>query len=156
MINNQKLFSLINVANVETGLLARSLVRTPEQISEFRCISRGIPILIPADPELFIFKKSDVFSIDSKQILETIYGLSDDSYVGFLHAFKFLNFLSNYEVRDEYMPALNAIIRQNETVANHVSAMRCQGETIGAFQTRNVPHFGHEEIMRRMLDHCDH
>ena len=156
MVNNQKLFSLINVANVESGLLTSNLVLTPDQISEFRCMSRGIPILIPADPDVFIFKKSDVFSIDSEHILKTIYGHGDSSYIGFLHAFKSLNFLSEYEVRDEYLADLNAIILQNESVADHVSALRHQSENIGAFQTRNVPHFGHEQIMRRMLDHCDH
>ena len=105
---------------------------------------------------MYLFSKFRCFSIDSEHILKTIYGHGDSSYIGFLHAFKSLNFLSEYEVLDEYLADLNAIILQNESVADHVSALRHQSENIGAFQTRNVPHFGHEQIMRRMLDHCDH
>ena len=59
-------------------------------------------------------------------------------------------------MRDEYIPDLNTIICQTDSVVDHVSHLRRRNKNIGAFQTRNVPHFGHEEIMRRMLDHCDH
>ncbi len=156
MLNNQKLFSLINVANVESGLLANNLVRGHEEFTNFQCMSRGVPILIPADPSVFIFKKSDVFCIEPDHILEIIYGHNNSSYVGFAHAFTSLTFLSNFEVRDEYRPTVNSIINQNNSVLDNVSTLRSQSKTIGAFQTRNIPHFGHEEIMRRMLDHCDH
>ena len=156
MLNNKKLFSLINFANVESGLLANNLVRGPEELMNFQPMLRGVPILIPADPSIFIFKKSDVFSIEPRQILEIIYGHNDSSYIGFAHAFKSLTFLSHFEVRDEYRSAVDSITHQNNSVIDHVSSLRLQSNTIGAFQTRNIPHFGHEEIMHRMLDYCDH
>jgi ATP sulfurylase len=156
MLNNQKLFSLINVANVESGLLAKNLVRGHEELMNFRCMSSGVPILIPADPSLFIYKKSDVFAIEPEEILEIIYGHNDSLYVGFAHSFRDLTFLSNFEVKDEYRSTVSAMINQNDSVVDHVSRLRLQGKTIGAFQTRNIPHFGHEKIIHRMLDHCDH
>ena len=79
MLNSQKLFSLINVANVESGLLANNLVRGQEELKNFQCMSRGVPILIAADPSVFIFKKSDVFCIEPDQILEIVYGHNNSS-----------------------------------------------------------------------------
>ena len=29
-------------------------------------------------------------------------------------------------------------------------------EKIGSFQTRNIPHFGHEKIIERILSNCNH
>ena len=97
MLNNQKLFSLINVANVESGLLANNFVRGPEELMSFQCMSRGVPILIPADSSVFVFKKSDVFSIEPRQILKVIYGHNNSSYIDYAHAFRNLTFLSNFD-----------------------------------------------------------
>ena len=73
----------------------------------FQCMSRGVPILIPADLSVFVFKKSDVFSLEPRQILKIIYGHNNSSYIGFVHAFKSLTFLSNFEVRNEYRPTVD-------------------------------------------------
>ena len=45
--------------------------------------TKGIPILIPADQELFYFKKKDVFKIGETKLLKLIYGISDLNYIGF-------------------------------------------------------------------------
>ena len=156
MFTNKNFFALINLANYESGLLKNNLVRAPEELEKFQCLSSGVPIFVPADPDVFIFKKTDIFSVKPNQILDTIYGHRDASYVGFAHAFSNLKFLSKFEVRDKYRTTLESIIRQNTSVKNYVSSLRRNYSKIGAFQTRNIPHFGHEEIMRRMLDFCDH
>lgn len=156
MLNNQKLFSLINVANVQSGLLKENFVEQPGKLVDFDDISRGIPILVPADPDLFIFENSDVFTISPEQILQTIYGHQDKTYSGFKHAFRGFNFLSKIKVKDQYKSVLASIIRQNELTIEYVSELKRHNKLVGAFQTRNIPHYGHEAIMRRMLDHCNH
>ena len=65
MLSSQN-FSLINVANVESGLLRDNLVRNPHCLDRFRDLSNGIPILIPADPEVFLFRKADVFTLETR------------------------------------------------------------------------------------------
>ena len=155
MLSSQN-FSLINVANVESGLLRDNLVRDPHCLDRFRDLSNGIPILIPADPEVFLFRKADVFTLKQETILETVYGHQDRDYVGFCHAFKSFDFLSEFKVRDEWKSVIENVTMQNEETLAHVFALRADGLTIGAFQTRNIPHFGHEKIISRMLDHCDH
>ena len=45
---------------------------------------------------------------------------------------------------------------QNQKAIAHVKGLREKFNHVGAFQTRNIPHFGHQKIMERMLDFCDH
>jgi sulfate adenylyltransferase len=37
-----------------------------------------------------------------------------------------------------------------------VALLKEKFSNIGAFQTRNIPHFGHELILQRLLEICDH
>ena len=55
--------------------------------------------MIPADEKLFHFRPEDVFTINKNQILEVVYGIANDSYVGFKHAFHSFKFLRKFEVR---------------------------------------------------------
>ena len=96
MLSSKKLFPLINAANVESGLLNKNLVREPNDLNKFTDFSNGIPILIPADSEVFLYRKSDVFTLKQEAILETVYGHQEKDYVGFRHAFKSSEFLSEY------------------------------------------------------------
>ena len=66
-LNNHQLFSLINVANIRSGLLTDHFVKSTEELSKFEDVLKGIPILIPADEKLFYFGKKDVFEIDQKK-----------------------------------------------------------------------------------------
>ena len=45
---------------------------------------------------------------------------------------------------------------QNQKAIAHVKGLREKFNHVGAFQTRNIPHFGHQKIMERMFDFCDH
>ena len=99
MLSNEERFSLINVANIRSGLLKDNFVTSPKVFAEYADQSRGVPILIQANKNLFHFEKKDVFELSSKQILKTIYLLSDDAYVGFKHAFSHFKFLTNFEFK---------------------------------------------------------
>ena len=55
-IDKHQLFSLINVANIRTDLLSNNFVNSKEKLLDFEDKTKGIPILIPADQELFYFK----------------------------------------------------------------------------------------------------
>ncbi len=156
MLDSEKLFALINVANVESGLLTENFVRGPDDIDKYREISLGIPVLIPAYDDLFIFKEVDVFSLEPSKLLEIIYGHADHSYVGFTHSFRKFSFLSNYKVRDNYAQLLGSLVKQNKSAMIYAAQLKKEHSTVGAFQTRNIPHFGHEEIMKQMLNRCDH
>ena len=43
-----------------------------------------------------------------------------------------------------------------EEVQSRIDRIKEKYKIVGAFQTRNIPHFGHEKIIERMLELCDH
>ena len=156
MLNPSQLRSLITAENCNSGLLAENVVRSTADFHAFADISRGIPILIPADETVFRFNSADVFSLELREIHETVYGAGAANYIGFKTSFCTSRFLSQFEIREEFVADYQQISVQNQKAIAHVEGLREKFDNVGAFQTRNIPHFGHQRIMERMLDICDH
>ncbi len=156
MLSNEFSFSLINAANVLSGLLSKNFVGSVADFERFDSCLHGIPILIPADPELFKFENEDVFSIAPDRILKTVFGLNDPFYIGMRHAFSRFDFLAKFSVRPKYASFVDEVVQQNCNATNFIKSLHKKYDNIGAFQTRNIPHLGHEAIIQRMLDFCDH
>jgi sulfate adenylyltransferase len=156
MLTSFQLRSLISASNIASGLLAEHLVRSFQEFESFEDISKGIPILVPADDTVFHFTKEDVFEIPSARLCKVIYGDSSKHYIGFRTTFNGNYFLSSFTVREKFMSDMHFINLENKRVVNHVSELRKKYKKVGAFQTRNIPHFGHQKIIERMLAHCDH
>ena len=156
MLNPSQFRSLITAENCNSGLLAENVVRSAEDFYAFSDVSRGIPILIPADETVFRFQSEDVFSLELAEISKIIFGVGAANYIGFKTSFCASRFLSRFEIREEFTPDYQQITMQNQNAIAHVRALREKFNRVGAFQTRNIPHFGHQRIMERMLDICDH
>ena len=156
MLDNRSIHSLINLANVNSGLLNDNFVDNPDSLNKFKDIKLGIPILIPADKNLFDFEEKDVFEIDKNKLLSIIYNHKNADYIGFKHAFKHFNFISRIKIKKKYEPLLKNFIDQNINTLRNVTNFKKKYKVIGAFQTRNIPHFGHEIIIKRMLKICNH
>lgn len=156
MLQNNQIFSLINVGNVRSGLLASHLVRSALDFEKFSARSLGVPILVPADNTLFNFEQSDIFSLSPDDIARLVYNHEDTSYIGLLHAFSNFQFLANFEVKPNYRNFVDEIVENNKSVREYIASLHQSYNCVGAFQTRNIPHYGHEQIMRKMLEHCDH
>ena len=56
MLNPSQLRSLITAENCLSGLLAENVVRSAADFHAFSDVSRGIPILTPADETVFRFQ----------------------------------------------------------------------------------------------------
>lgn len=156
MLNKSSYFSLINAANVSSGLMKQNHVKSQDDLTRFETGLEGLPILIAADPTVFDFDTKNVFKIDNLTVCKSIYRHSDTTYVGFKHAITNNKFLSNFDVKSEYLQLFQNLIDQNKNCLRVVAKLKQGGKRIGAFQTRNIPHFGHEAILSRMLDQCDH
>ena len=146
MLNPSQLRSLITAENCNCGLLAENVVRSVADFHAFSDISRGIPILIPADETVFRFQSKDVFSLDLVEICEAVYGVDAGNYIGFKTSFFASQFLSQFEIRDEFSGEYQHILMQNQNAIAHVTGLREKFNHVGAFQTRNIPHFGHQGL----------
>ena len=156
MLNPSQLRSLITAENCNSGLLAENVVKSATDFRAFSDVSRGVPILIPADETVFRFHSKDVFSLDLTEIYETIYGRGAANYIGFKTSFCTSRFLSRFEIHEVFSADYRQISMHNQKAIAHVKGLREKFNYVGAFQTRNIPHFGHQRIMERMLDVCDH
>ena len=149
-------FNLINAGNINSGLLSENFVRSREDFANFPINLKGLPILIAADPAVFEFSSDDVFGLSEKEILKKVYSLVNRDYVGYQHAFNSNKFLGRFTVKKSFKQIVEKIISQNRSVFAEVAKIREKYKTVGAFQTRNIPHFGHEKIIEHMLEVCDH
>ena len=156
LLSKHEVFALINAANVRSNSLRDNFVGSPKDFLAFADKTKGIPLMVPANKKLFEFDSKDVFSVSKEAILKLVYNISDESYVGYRHAFTELNFLSKFEFKKDYQPLINTVIKQNLEIEAYVATLKEKFSEVGAFQTRNIPHFGHELIIQRLLDVCDH
>ncbi len=155
-MSKNEIFSLINAANTYSPFLRQNYVTSKEGFLKFCDKSKGIPILVPADRKLFNFTAKDVFTLRKTDILELVYDILDEFYTGFKHAFYGLEFLSDFQVKANYQPFVQKILDQNQEMIISVQKLKKEFKNVGAFQTRNIPHFGHEKILKCLLESCDH
>ncbi len=156
MLNQSSLRSLISAHNVISGILKDNFVSAEIQIEAFENISKGIPILIPADHQLFEFSNRDVFEVDPLRLSKIIYGGGAEGYVGFKSSNQGVRYLSSFAVKRNFAHEFQKIDRINVNAVESIKILRQRFQKVGAFQTRNIPHFGHQKIMERLLDSCDH
>ena len=149
-------FNLINAGNINSGLLNENFVQSYEDFCNFPINLIGLPILIPADPAVFEFSSEDVFEIPEDELVAKVYNLLNKDYVGYHHAFHSNNFVSRFKVKKSFKKIVEKVILQNQSVFDKVAIIKKKYKIVGAFQTRNIPHFGHEKIIERMLEVCDH
>ena len=156
MLTRQEIFSLVNVANIKSSFLNDNFVNSVESFHKFFDESKGIPLLVPANEKLFEFSAKNVFSLSKEGLVKTIYGISDESYIGFKHAFNQFTFLDNFIVKKDYQAYVERMVQHNKNIMAELNLLKENSGHIGAFQTRNVPHYGHEKIIQRLLEFCDH
>ncbi|MDB2605276.1 hypothetical protein N9Y41_00990 [Planktomarina temperata] len=149
--------NLINASNASDDFLNKNFVRSELEFDNFDINSHGLPLLVAADPKVFKFRPKDTFRISKEKLLKKIYQLQDSEYSGFNHAF-YNNelFLSNFDVRSSYKKFVEIIRINNARSKKYIEQLLSRHSSVGAFQTRNIPHAGHEKIMERMLENCEH
>ena len=156
LLSKNEIFSLINAASAHSPTLYENYVTSKEGFFKFSDKSKGIPILVPADRKLFDFSAEDIFTLKKSDILDLVYGTVNEFYTGFKHAFYRFEFLSDFKVKKTYKPFVKKILNQNKEIINSVRKLKQEFKHVGAFQTRNIPHFGHEKILKCLLESCDH
>ena len=103
------------------------------------------------------FNKKKFFKLSKDSIQKKIFLTSNRDYIP----------LKNYlEKGNEYCEAINLkkkfykkfqfILRHNQSLKNYIKKLKRKKLKICSFQTRNIPHLGHEEIIKYILNFCDH
>ena len=147
---------IIDLVNIKLKVQDDQAVFTENVLKKFENIKEGIPLLIPAHKKIFIFNRDDTFNLSPRRVLNTVYNLEDKNYIGFRTSFEKFIFLSRFKLKPSYHEVFNFVYQYNLDAINKIRNLKNIHNSLGAFQTRNIPHFGHEKIIETMLDRCDH
>lgn len=143
---------IVDLAGVASGMLIDNLVISSEDLKKFKNPSSGLPILIPAMPKMF--DHYEIFAVNKIEVQELIYGSVDSSYVGCQLSFHTNSFIKNFKLKKRFNKKLDGYINDILLARDIVKQFVKDFTTVGAFQTRNIPHLGHEKIIDKMLDYC--
>jgi len=112
----------------------------------------GCPIVLPLGIKFFNYgKKIHKFKISKEDVKKYIFECKSDNYVGLKIFFKYGNiFCTGATLKKKYYKDLEYIISFNEKLKLLIKKKN-NNFTTAAFQTRNIPHLGHELILEKLL-----
>tara|TARA_B100000003_G_scaffold187822_1_gene183749 strand:+ start:221 stop:1216 length:996 start_codon:yes stop_codon:yes gene_type:complete len=145
--------ALIDIACIESGMLKNNKIYNKKNFFDFSNLKKGIPILVPYIPEILV--SSSIFKIGISDYSNVIFGKKSEKYIGTKLSYSTNLFVSNFKIRSTYRIIIDNYVKEILDTKFKISQLRNKYKTIGAFQTRNIPHLGHEKIIEMMLAHCD-
>ncbi len=144
---------LIDIACIESGIFENNFVDSKKKFFEFAELKKGIPLAIPFISE--ILESSDFYSLTLKDYSNIIFGVNSKNYIGTKLSYKTNIFVKNFKIKANYRKIIKKYIKEILETKSKISELKQKFKNIGAFQTRNIPHLGHEKIIEVMLDNCD-
>lgn len=150
---------LVDYANLISGvfkfqrkLLSKKTILNFEKNKQF-----GLPILIPKGLNIFDYEKGDKFFYSNSKILKHFYNLKKKNYQPFKEIFKYGQiYSSDLKPKKKYLKLINKINDYNYYVKNKIKILKSKHKSVAAFQTRNIPHAGHEKILSYLLENVNH
>ena len=144
---------LVDLAGIKSGMLASSFVRSAKDLLKFVNPTNGLPVLVPHIPGMFdSFQK---FKLNSDELKTLIFGSVDVDYIGCQLVIRDSIYIKNFTLKSSFQDKLDAYTDEILFAQKKIQQLVQEFTSVGAFQTRNIPHLGHEKIIDRMLDHCE-
>lgn len=156
-INDEKKF-LIDYAN-----LKQNIIKNQKNFADEKNLKEilnkpqlGIPIVLPAVTKYFKFEKKNIYKLNRKIIQKKLFRTNNKNYSPLKSFFSFGElFVSNAELKSTYKKEVNKIVKANQQIIDKINFYKKRGKIIGAFQSRNIPHLGHEQLIQKLLEKCD-
>lgn len=156
-INDQKKF-LIDFAN-----LSQNIISSQKNFTDYKNLNKilnkpylGIPFILPSNIKFFFFNKKDIFKVDREIIRKKLFRTNNNNYSPYKNFFSFSNFfVSNPKIKPQYSKEIKKINTLNKRIIDKIKKLKKQGKKVGAFQSRNIPHLGHEKLINKLLEKCD-
>ena len=145
--------TLIDIACCESGMLENNLICSRKEFFNFTELNKGIPITIPFIP--FILKSNNFYELSISEFGDTIFGNNSIGYIGTKLSYKTSVFVSKYRIKNIFRKIINDYKKDILKTKIKISELKDKFVNLGAFQTRNIPHHGHEKIIEMMLEHCN-
>ena len=150
---------LIDYANLFSGTFRfQNKLLNKKSILKFEKNKKlGLPILIPKGLNIFDYEKEGYFFYSKSKILKHFYNLTKKNYEPFKEIFRYGQFYSsNLKPKKKCFRLINKINNYNNFAKDKIKLLKLKHKSIAAFQTRNIPHSGHEEIIKYLLTKTNH
>ena len=150
---------LIDYANLKQNLFLfqSNIFDKNEVYNFFKKKYFGIPALFPVKLKIFDYSNSEKYIIENNFLLKNIYHTKKDKYKPFKDYVRFGNQFSTFvKPKKRYLNLVNKIINFNKYSINEIKNIKKKFKNVCAFQTRNIPHHGHEKILDYLLSKYDH
>jgi len=144
---------LIDYANLKQGIIKyQSEFLSEKNLKEFiKKPYYGFPLVLPIGIKFFEYNKKFTFTINKIKFMKKIFGINKKNYIGEKIFFHFGNkFSYNVKLKRKYQNHLEYINKLNFRLIKKVKHLK-KRFYLSSFQTRNVPHYGHEEIIKRLI-----
>lgn len=144
---------LIDYANLNQGIIKyQKNFLNLEEFNKFeKNIYYGFPLVLPAGIKYFDYTVCNFFQLDKKRILNKIFKSKNQNYIGSKIFFQFGNkFAYNVKLKKKYISHLNEINTFNLSLIKKIKFLKKESY-VSSFQTRNIPHYGHEKIIRELM-----
>ena len=144
---------IIDYSNLKNGLIKyQNNFLNERNLKEFYNNKfYGIPICIPKGIKYFDYSKSIFFKIDKIKFAKKIFLTSNLNYIGIKKYFRYGNiFASKVKLKKKYNKIYNKISYHNRKIQKKINNLK--NKNICSMQIRNVPHLGHEEIFKYLLN----
>ena len=137
---------LIDIACIESGLLKENFADKKKRFFEFSELKRGIPLTIPFIPQ--ILDTAEFFQLSVEDFSKIIFGKNSLNYIGTKLCYKTNFFVKNYKIKSDYKKKIKSFINEIYETKFQISELKEKFNYLGAFQTRNIPHLGHEKLLK--------
>ena len=150
---------IINYANLIDGLFLHQ--KKELDLKKLKLFSKkpefGIPILFKK--KSFFLEKNigKDYNVSKNFLLKNIFRTKKKNYKPFLNLFNNNNkFIDTVIIKKEYIKQINFINYFNIRAKKKILKIHQKFNKVCAFQTRNIPHYGHEKILSYLLKKYDH
>ena len=145
---------LIDYANLKQGLIRHQNDFLSKQKFEDFVKKKylGFPLVLPLGIKYFNYSNcKEIFKVSRKRVKKLIFGCKKNNYIGMKIFFKYGNrFCIGAVLKKRYQKDVNLIIKKNSKLISLVKRYK-QKNKVSSFQTRNIPHLGHELIIQRLM-----
>ena len=147
---------LIDYANIQSGIIKyqKNFLNKNQFYDFIKYPYKGFPLLLPLGLKCFDYSQcNSFFFINKKFFYKKIYHVNNNKKINYLD--KIVNIPEWYCTggvpKKTYKNYVKSVIKQNLQIKKKVYFIEKKFSNLIAFQTRNIPHYGHQKIIDYLL-----
>jgi len=147
---------LIDYANIQAGIIKyQKNFLNEDQFYDFvKNAYKGFPLLLPLGLRSFDYSNcKSLFFVNKNFFYKKIYLINNRRKINYLD--KIINipewYCTGAVPKEKFKKYVKTIIRQNLFIKNKIYYLKKKFSNLIAFQTRNIPHYGHQKIIEYLL-----